>query len=222
MKNKDELIGFIRSMLGEPSIKVHIDNSSIENCISQALNLAKPYLTETSFIDNVIPPCDLKDRRVLDVIHVYETPTTMDALTPFDEFNFTNYASTDLTERAIDNARLQLYRSADENMVGKDFRYMDGVLYADDYKSPLVAECIVSFDLTNIDLITEEKMVSFIENYALASAKVIEGLIRRKYTVQGAPYTMDGDSLVTEGNTEKDSLLQGLKEDQTGFFFVSR
>lgn len=58
-------------------------------------------------------------------------------------------------------------------------------------------------DLEEID---EEDVIQTIKEYALALCKIIEGTIRRKHQAAPGAIQLDGDSLVSEGTSEKQRL----------------
>lgn len=61
-----------------------------------------------------------------------------------------------------------------------------------------------------VEEIQDELVMQKVKEYALALCKIIEGMIRRKLQNTPGAMQLDGDSLVSEGNAEKDKLDQEL------------
>lgn len=58
--------------------------------------------------------------------------------------------------------------------------------------------------------VTDELVIQKVKEYALALCKIIEGMIRRKLQSAPGAIQLDGDSLVSEGTSEKSVLDQTL------------
>ena len=50
-------------------------------------------------------------------------------------------------------------------------------------------------------------MYGLAKEYALALAKEIVGRTRSRFTVNGAPYQLDGAALISEAQAEKENIL---------------
>lgn len=75
-------------------------------------------------------------------------------------------------------------------------------------KDQLVIRYMVPYK--SVDEIKDELVAQKVKEYALALCKIIEGMIRRKLQNTPGAMQLDGDSLVSEGNAEKDKLDQEL------------
>ena len=65
---------------------------------------------------------------------------------------------------------------------------------------------------TSVEQVVDEMVVQKMKEYALALCKIIEGLIRRKLQNTPGAMSLDGDSLVSEGTSEKDRLDSELPQ----------
>lgn len=63
---------------------------------------------------------------------------------------------------------------------------------------------------TDLSEVTDELVIQKVKEYALALCKIIEGMIRRKLQSAPGAIQLDGDSLVSEGTSEKNMLDQTL------------
>lgn len=59
---------------------------------------------------------------------------------------------------------------------------------------------------TDLEKVTDIDMIQYVKEYALALCKIVEGNIRRKLQSAPGSIQMDGDSLVSEGMSEKSRL----------------
>lgn len=75
-------------------------------------------------------------------------------------------------------------------------------------KSKLVIKYMIPY--RDIDEIKDELVIQKIKEYALALCKIIEGMIRRKLQNTPGAMQLDGDAMVSEGNSEKDKLDREL------------
>ena len=96
-----------------------------------------------------------------------------------------------------------------------NFRYMKPNLYLDDYERSVVIEALVRpEDLTDIDPSSE--YYAWVKDYTLALAKETIGRVRSKFQVDGSPYQLDGESILSEAQSMKTELENKL----TGTIFV--
>lgn len=88
-----------------------------------------------------------------------------------------------------------------------DWRYekSTNTLYLSNFAKPQV--CVKYLrQYTSLDEIEDLDILQYVKEYALALCKIIEGNIRRKLQSAPGAIAMDGDALVSEGNSEKQRL----------------
>ena len=96
-----------------------------------------------------------------------------------------------------------------------NFRYIKPKLYLDDYTNSVVIEALVRpEDLSDID--PESEYYAWVKDYTLALAKETVGRIRSKFQVDGSPYQLDGERLISEAQSAK----QDLESKLTGTIFI--
>lgn len=93
-------------------------------------------------------------------------------------------------------------------------------LYLDNFSGLITVEYTKSH-ITAEDLSHDTAWFSWIRDYTLALCKVIEGRIRNKFKVSSAPFEIEADELIQEGNQEKENLEQQLTEN-IGFYMILR
>jgi hypothetical protein len=98
--------------------------------------------------------------------------------------------------------------------------YTGQKLYLDNYSGVITVEYTKSH-ITAEDLNHDTTWYSWVRDYTLALCKVIEGRIRNKFKVASAPFEVEADELIQEGNNDKQELEQQLNEN-IGFYMILR
>jgi len=218
------IVLFIKHQLGHPKILLEVDDTIIQSFINQSVVKIAPHYTRTSLLELPVVEnkyVNLTGTGVLDVTRVFEKPMSGFLSEPVtfgfpvylpikDEFSLTDYA-------------IRAYRRAElESLMVKSFRIVGTNLLLDNYYgTSVVIECMKTITSLS-DMASDETAISWVTSYALALTKIAIGLIRRKFTPSNAPYQMDGDALVNEGTTEKQTLEEQLTQGAAGFFMVLR
>jgi hypothetical protein len=223
MATKNQLVTFIKNQLGYPSIEIEVSDSVIESFIDNAILIYSPYYEETSFIEKpAADVVDLSGLNISNVVRVYETYMSgLNSQIDIDNSLFNIILNPTDMSTLVDYSVESYKRAEVGSLIYKGFKFIDNKLYLDDYTSSSVTiEC--HKDITDVSELSNGSLaLSWILKYALALAKVAVGQVRRKFTFNNSPFSMDGDSLVTEGMSAKESLEDQLKGD-AGFFFVTR
>lgn len=116
---------------------------------------------------------------------------------------------------AIQNSRAQM-----NSMILSDW-YLDNgdqKLYLDNYNGWITIEYTKS-RIKIEDLAHDTAWLGWVRDYTLALCKIIEGRIRGKFKVQSAPFEIEADELISEGNNDKQELEQKLDED-IGYYTI--
>lgn len=82
----------------------------------------------------------------------------------------------------------------------------------------ITLEYIPIFD--DVSQVTSEYWIDILKRHALAQTKIILGRIRSKYKQSNALWSLDGDQLLEEGNTELTALRELLEANSTISFPV--
>ena len=92
---------------------------------------------------------------------------------------------------------------------GINFRWIKPNLYLDGYNYEVIIEALVRPEaLSDIDPASE--YYAWVKDYALALAKEAVGRIRSKFTTEGSPYQLDGNTLLNEAIARKQELEANL------------
>ncbi len=98
--------------------------------------------------------------------------------------------------------------------------YTSQKLYLDNYSGLVTVEYTKS-NITMEDLAHDTVWLGWVRDYTLALCKIIEGRIRNKFKVASAPFEIESDELISEGNSDKQDLEQRLEEN-IGFYMLLR
>lgn len=82
----------------------------------------------------------------------------------------------------------------------------------------LTLEYIPEYD--SVDDITESYWQNLLKRFSVAFAKQIYGRIRSKYTLNSSQYTVDGPTMLAEGNQELETIRNLLEENNDTLFVI--
>jgi hypothetical protein len=216
----------VKVLLGSPGVGFELTDEQINTLVEMAVITYAPYYAGTSMlvrtpVNGVI---NLADDHVVEVCKVFDTTSTLAAS---DSMLFANANLDreifDLNYRVkfdmVSAAIASYTRSEYESVIDKGFRYVDGKLFVDDFSgSPLTIECLK--EISSLSDITTEFGIQWVLKYTVALVKCSIGEIRRKFTFNNAPYTIDGDTIAAEGTSEKQALEEQLGNNGSAGFFV--
>ena len=215
----EELKNYVKTMLGEDYVEVELTDEALNVIIKQALDKIAPFYDGRRYILGEGKVIDLSDHSsaIKEILHVYNT--TNSNIYSLQEYVFGGNGIMIYSSRLMD--RLQLYPCYkmlyNELNYTKDinFRYIKPKLYLDDYTNSVVIEALVRpEDLSDID--PESEYYAWVKDYTLALAKETVGRIRSKFQVDGSPYQLDGERLISEAQSAK----QDLESKLTGTIFI--
>lgn len=82
----------------------------------------------------------------------------------------------------------------------------------------LTLEYIPEYD--SVDDVTESYWQNLLKRFSVAFAKQIYGRIRSKYTLNSSQYTIDGPTMLAEGNQELATIRQLLEDNNDTLFVI--
>ena len=75
-------------------------------------------------------------------------------------------------------------------------------------------------DYQSVEEVDEPFWINYIMNMAMALTKIALGRARTKYNISNLPYELDGDTILSEGITELETLTQELRDNQEFWYFL--
>jgi len=216
-----QVVAYVKSSLGYPSVNIEVSDSVIEAHLAVALLFVAPYYSGTVFLEkNFNTVVDLRDDKVEEVVQVYET-TSLNSDSFVSGLNFGLANTYNLSVNPIDRA-INSYNQAElVSSLGRNFKFIDGRLYVYGYVASTISiECLKT--LESVEELRDPVMINYLLEYTLALTKITLGNIRRKFSISSNPVQIDGDAMASDGQSQKSDLESRIKEGNVGIFFVER
>jgi len=208
-----EVRDYINGMLGANGnsegmgLKVELHEEDYRQVISQALAKLAPYYNGKRYFITDHDHVDLSDVNLVAVTNVFNVSNSV--LLNAQDFAFGGQNiiiyNADFRERYISyTAYMMLYKEYDY-LRSQSWRLVGNTLYIHGFQKSTLVEILVRPTVVS-DIESNSQYCSWVKDYALALAKEVVGRKRSKYTVEGSPYQLDGDRLISESQSEKANL----------------
>lgn len=198
--------------LGGSVLDIEIEKD-IPKCVNKAFREVKQYVTTPAYMtlpfgataNGVGGTLDLKDKNVYSVVNVMRPNSynsmSMNTLDVFG-LNLSWSAITNMDAYAQRMLRLQEINtiSTDLDFVWDAHNKQLSVTMNPPYTNRITIQYIP--DYKDVEEITEVFWVDIILKLATAYAKQVLGRIRSKFTLSSSQYSLDGETLLNEANTE--------------------
>ena len=218
--SRSELINWVKSRLGYPTIMLELDDYQIDTCIDDAIEELSPWIIQPKFVTlPVSDRIDLSDYNVAYVVRVHKSSGGYSS-SDFDVFNPMTQVMTVKSSGLGYSSRISSTYASMELMNStilskKDnisFKYIDPYLYLD-IGYPKSPQCVVEYTekIRDVDDITDDLYIRFLKKFTLAYTRLILYEIRGKYTVANSPTTLNADAQLDQANKELDELREQLK-----------
>lgn len=211
--SNDELKLYIKSMLGESYVDIELTEEDINHIVKQTLDKVAPYYDGRRYILGQGKVINLSEHPgIKEVVNVYDTRHTN--IMTLQEYVFGGSGIMIYSANLIDKLQTytcyQMLYNEFNNLKGINFRYMKPNLYLDGYESEEVLIETIVRPLALSDIEESSEYYSWVKDYALALAKEIVGRTRTKFAVDGSPYQLDGNTLLSEAHASKSELESKL------------
>lgn len=209
----DAIIFSIKVELGHPVVTVYLSDEQINAMIDKAVRKCA-VSSNTLFTVSMSASSgmvDLTDLGVEAVRNVYsgvtESTTTGDIFNPLLLANMIAPERTDLG--IVDYVTRIGTLSELRKLLFADY-YLDGsLLYLDNYSGMVTIEYVKKSSLITFEELPSN-LQAWVEGYATALCKIVEGRIRGKFKPQNSPFESNADELISEGQSEKQSFEADL------------
>lgn len=216
-----QLINTIKYSLGYPTVNLEINDEVIESFIDSSVLLLSGYVEVTRYEEFPASEYIPFDKGV--VISV----TSSDSSGIGSSSSYENIDETQI--RVIRNPCglsfsskdyiISKALSAQQNLIfKKSYRQIDKGLYLYNYTLGKVLVEYVPNEIVYEDL--DPSWQFWVSSYTTALSKIALGRIRGKYRAGSGPFELDGETLLQEGNEEKQRLEEDLYERGHGLFIV--
>ena len=223
-----DLLDEIKLELTGGVLELEIEDATIELIIKKCLRELDKYYDDTSLITIPFSSCiDLSDseldlkEKVNHIVKVYRTeamgaaagenayndPLYMQQWMIFSSGNGSMYSLKDYVMNYAAYAELNRLKSSMSTDLSFKLDKINNKLYINSTLSKPHAVTIEYVPkLTQVEQIKEEYWTDVLQRLALARTKIVLGRIRTRFTQSNALWTMDGETLLNEGNTEVKEL----------------
>lgn len=210
--------------LGGSVLDIEIEKD-IPRCVNRAFREVKPYVTTPAYMtipfgaraNGIGGTVDLKDKNVYSVVNVMRPDSynsmSMNTLDVFG-LNLTYSAITNMDAYADRMLRLQQINtiSTDLDFIWDAHNKQLSVTMNPPFTNMITIQYIP--DYKDVEEITEVFWMDIILRLATAYAKQVLGRIRSKYTLNSSAYSLDGEAMLSEANTEIQEIRQFLLSNQ--------
>ena len=206
-------IEFIKHMLGESNIDIELEDDDYKVIEQHTIDSIAPYYTGTKYIYGTAPITDLSNYPEVTAIHqIFETDKSPNN---FMKDIFLGAPGVYIWDSNTMDSYLQYIslQTLYENfrpMKSQTWKYIKPFVYTHGYgNKSIILECYVRpTHLCDIDKASSFYPIA--KQLLLAHAKEIVGRTRSKFTINGAPYNLDGQALLQEAQTEKADAISKI------------
>lgn len=217
---REEIIEDVKLELGYPIVELE-NEEVIGKLVDKALREVSQYIVETRYI--TVPystaGIDVSKYGVNTVVQILRTanPSRVNDFTDIYSLSTLNTANSSSTNLLLSDYlyRTQMNQLKSTITTDLDFTYdkEDQVLYVNSfYPRPNKITIVYIPEFKDVSEVKEMHWINYIQKLSVALCKISLGRIRGKYDLSSSLYKLDGDKLVQEGLSERDSITRELKE----------
>ena len=216
----DELKKHIETMLGgtgDNKVKIELATDDFNEIEKSTLAQIAPYYSGRRYVVADGSPVDLSHHEPTAIVNVYDTSDEI--LLSAEDFAFGGQNiiiyNSDFTQRYASYIAYKMLYKEYQYQKAQDWKLIGNTLYIHGFNRQTLIEMLVN-PRTISDVEKNSEFYPWVLDYSVALAKEIVGRKRSKYIVEGSPYQLDGDRLISEGLAEQEDLKSKL----TGDIFV--
>lgn len=216
-------------------LELEIPDETLGKVVMKSLKEINRYIDSTTFITipfaNVIDLNGFDKFKCADVVNVYRSQAFNSAdqnalsdpmyaqqwmiySTSGSMYNLQNY----ILNYAAYNTMSQIRNTTSTDLIYKIDKLNNKIYINTAYNNPLSITIEYVPLLTDVEQVTSTYWIDILERLSVAHTKVILGRIRSKFKQSNALWTLDGDQLLEEGNTELTNLRTTLEANSSVFF----
>lgn len=215
---REEYIEDVKISLGAPVVDIEVEQI-IGKLVDKAFREVSRYIVETKFL--TLPyttnGIDLTKYHVDSIIQIFRTrnPNRVADFSDIYALSSVYNANTTSTNLMMSDYlyRTQLHQLKSAMSTDLDFTYDKPILHvASFYPKPDMITIAYIPEFKDVSDVKEQFWINYIQRLALAFTKESLGRVRGKYKLTSSLYTLDGDTLVSEGITERDAIRAELND----------
>lgn len=220
---------YVMKNLGNQILKIELTESQVEEIVEMALGELAHYINDTKSI--TVPYNNIIDTskwplKVSVVNYVMRGQSAINYI-PVDAIStyYVNGVNNGLASLSLDQITTAMMAQQNINSLSTDldFRFEkdEQKLYVTcNSRIPDTVTIDYMPEYTCVDDIKEPYWQNILKRFSLAMTKVILGRIRSKYTLNSSQYTIDGPTMLSEGNQELAEMRTTLKDNTDSLFVI--
>ena len=210
----DNVIKYVKTMLGSETVNVELTNAEIKTLIDQALRKLRPYYSGVRYVQASGKTIDVSNHDPIAVTRVWNAGDIQ--YNTIQDFMFGGVGlmiyDINFMQRFEMMKAYQMLWNELSNQKGENFKLLNNIIYLDGYLDNALIEMTVNIK-TVTDVEESSMYADWLLDYTLALAKEVLGRKRGKVSLQGSPIQLDASSLLSEAASEKVRLEDQLVGD---------
>lgn len=210
----DNVIKYVKTMLGNETVNVELTNAEIKTLIDQALRKLRPYYSGVRYVQASGKTIDVSNHDPIAVSRVWNAGDIQ--YNTIQDFMFGGVGlmiyDINFMQRFEMMKAYQMLWNELSNQRGENFKLLNNIIYLDGYLDNALIEMTVNIK-TVTDVEEGSMYADWLLDYTLALAKEVLGRKRGKVSLQGSPIQLDASSLLSEAASEKVRLEDQLVGD---------
>lgn len=207
----DNVIKYVKTMLGSETVNVELTNAEIKTLIDQALRKLRPYYSGVRYVQASGKTIDVSNHDPIAVTRVWNAGDIQ--YNTIQDFMFGGVGlmiyDINFMQRFEMMKAYQMLWNELSNQKGENFKLLNNIIYLDGYLDNALIEMTVNLK-TVTDVEEGSMYADWLLDYTLALAKEVLGRKRGKVSLQGSPIQLDASSLLSEAASEKVRLEDQL------------
>lgn len=228
-KTMKNYVDYVMKNLGNQVLKIELTEAQVAEIVEMSLGELTHYMNDTKSI--TVPYQSVIDTKkwplkVSVVNYVMRGQSAVNYI-PVDAIStyYVNGINNGLAGLSLDQVANALQAQGNINNISTDldFRFEkdEQKLYVTcNAMKPSTITVDYMPEYTHVDDIKEPYWQNYLKRFSLAMTKVILGRIRSKYTLNSSQYTIDGPTMLSEGNQELAEIRTTLQNNTDSLFVI--
>lgn len=229
-KTMSSYVNYVMRNLGNQILKIELTEEQVSEIVQMALEELSHYINDSKSI--TVPYKSVIDTskwpyKVSVVNYVMRAQSAINYLPTEQLTTAYIYSAQSGVSTGINLDQIATALEAQQNLntisTDLDFRFE-----RDEQKLYLTCNAILPRKVTveympeykNVDELTDPYWINTLKRYSLAMTKVILGRIRSKYTLNSSQYSLDGQTMLSEGLSEINEIRTNLQNNNDSLFVI--
>ncbi len=227
---KQEYVDAIKLELTGGVLELELPDDTLSKIVDRALKEVQKYIDSTELMTVPYASCiDLKDAPISSIFRVYRTEglngdstsnggysSVVDPMYAQTWMAFTNGGTMyNLNDYVLNymsyNTLMQMRNTTSTDMAWKQDHQKNKLYINSGFDNPQYITIEYVPIVSDVDQIKSDYWIDILLRLSVAMTKQILGRIRTRYTAAGNLWTMDGETMLNEGNAELNDIREKLR-----------